>query len=156
MSLHTSWRGELKRSGCVWRWAQPVLRFRFASFGLRNSRSNRPGIRNVCGAATDVMPIYIGDGTQIGPGVQIYAADHPRDPVTRLLGKEKGRTTTIGKNVWIGGGAILLPGVTIADEVTIGAGAIVTGDVARKAESGWPSRANNQTEADKQRLRRGQ
>lgn len=61
----------------------------------------------------DVTPIHIGDRTQIGPSVQIYAADHPRDLEERLSGRENGRPVTIGKNVWIGGGAILLPGVTV-------------------------------------------
>jgi maltose O-acetyltransferase len=77
----------------------------------------------------DVMPIRIGEGTQIGPGVQIYAADHPRDRETRLRGLECGKPVTVGKNVWIGGGAILLPGVTVGDDAVIGAGTVVTKDV---------------------------
>ncbi len=77
----------------------------------------------------DVMPIRIGDGTQIGPAVQIYTADHPRDRETRLAGLEFGRPVTIGSNVWIGGGAILLPGITIGDDAIIGAGSVVTRDV---------------------------
>lgn len=78
----------------------------------------------------DVTPVHIGDGTQIGPGVQIYAADHPRDHNARLSGLENGKTVTIGKNVWIGGGAIILPGVTIGDDAIVGAGSVVTRDVA--------------------------
>lgn len=74
----------------------------------------------------DVAPIRIGDGCQIGPGVQIYAADHPRDPAIRRRGLENGKPVTIGKNVWIGGGAILLPGITIGDDAIIGAGSVVT------------------------------
>ena len=77
----------------------------------------------------DVMPIRIGEGTQIGPAVQIYAADHPRDRETRLKGLECGKPVTVGKNVWIGGGAILLPGVTVGDDAVIGAGTVVTKDV---------------------------
>lgn len=77
----------------------------------------------------DVMPIRIGEGTQIGPAVQIYAADHPRDRETRLKGLECGKPVTVGKNVWIGGGAILLPGVTVGDDAVIGAGSVVTRDV---------------------------
>ena len=57
------------------------------------------------------MPIRIGDGTQIGPAVQIYAADHPREPKKRLAGLECGKSVMIGRNVWIGGSAILLPGI---------------------------------------------
>ncbi|HEX8985093.1 MAG TPA: sugar O-acetyltransferase [Bryobacteraceae bacterium] len=78
----------------------------------------------------DVMPIRIGDGCQIGPGVQIYAADHPRDPGTRRRGLENGKPVTVGRNVWIGGGAILLPGITIGDDATVGAGSVVTRTVA--------------------------
>lgn len=78
----------------------------------------------------DVCPIRIGDGTQIGPMTQILTADHPRDGETRAAGLEFGRPVTIGRNVWIGGGAILLPGVTVGDDAVIGAGAVVTRDVA--------------------------
>jgi maltose O-acetyltransferase len=78
----------------------------------------------------DVVEVVIGDGTQIGPAVQIYAADHPRDAETRKTGLEFGRPVRIGKDVWIGGGAILLPGVTIGDGAVIGAGSVVTRDVA--------------------------
>lgn len=78
----------------------------------------------------DVMPIRIGDGTQIGPNVQIYAADHPREPERRRSSLECGRAVTIGKNVWIGGGAILLPGIIVGDDAILGAGCVVTRDVA--------------------------
>lgn len=78
----------------------------------------------------DVAPIEIGDQTQIGPAVQIYAADHPREAATRRAHFESGRPVRIGANAWIGGGAIILPGVTIGDDVIIGAGSVVTRDVA--------------------------
>jgi maltose O-acetyltransferase len=81
----------------------------------------------------DVVTVAIGDGTQIGPAAQIYAADHPRDAEQRRQGLELGRTVTIGRNVWIGGGAIILPGVTIGDDSVIGAGSVVTRDVAAGA-----------------------
>ncbi len=77
----------------------------------------------------DVTPIHIGDRTQIGPAVQIYAADHPRDPDIRRCGLENGRPVHIGADVWIGGGAIILPGITIGDNAIIGAGSVVTKDV---------------------------
>jgi maltose O-acetyltransferase len=73
----------------------------------------------------DVVEVTIGDGTQIGPAVQIYAADHPRDPQQRRSGLEFGRPVRIGGNVWIGGGAIILAGVTVGDDAVIGAGSIV-------------------------------
>ncbi len=77
----------------------------------------------------DVVRVSIGDLTQIGPGVQILTADHPRDPVQRRRMLEFGRPVTIGANVWIGGGAISLPGVTVGDDAIIGAGSVVTRDV---------------------------
>jgi len=89
----------------------------------------------------DVMPIHIGDGTQIGPAVQIYAADHPRDRETRLSGLECGKPVVVGRNCWIGGGAILLPGVTVGDDAIIGAGSVVTRDVPAGATvAGNPAR----------------
>jgi maltose O-acetyltransferase len=77
----------------------------------------------------DVVEVTIGDKTQIGPGVQILTADHPRDAAKRASGLEFGRPIRIGRNVWIGGGAIILPGVTIGDNAVIGAGSVVTRDV---------------------------
>jgi maltose O-acetyltransferase len=77
----------------------------------------------------DVTPVTIGDGTQIGTGVQILTADHPRDAAERATGIEWGRPISIGRNVWIGGGAIILPGVTVGYDALIGAGSVVTRDV---------------------------
>ena len=78
----------------------------------------------------DICPVTIGDMTQIGPMVQIISADHPREAEQRDLGLEIGKPVTIGRNVWIGGNAMILPGVTVGDDAIIGAGAIVTRDVA--------------------------
>jgi maltose O-acetyltransferase len=89
----------------------------------------------------DVAEVSIGAGTQIGPAVQIYAADHPRDAAARASGLELGRPVRIGRNVWIGGGAILLPGVTVGDDAVIGAGSVVTRDVPAGATvAGNPAR----------------
>ncbi|WP_426810220.1 sugar O-acetyltransferase [Pseudomonas sp. WOUb67] len=77
----------------------------------------------------DVVKVRIGDDCQIGPNVQIYTADHPLDPDVRRSGLESGRPVTIGNNVWIGGAAIILPGVTIGDNAVVGAGSVVTRDV---------------------------
>lgn len=77
----------------------------------------------------DVCPVSIGALTQIGPGVQILAADHPRDPVQRRDMLESGRPIVIGANVWIGAGAMIMPGVTVGDDVIVGGGSIVTRDV---------------------------
>jgi maltose O-acetyltransferase len=81
----------------------------------------------------DVTEVQIGDGTQIGPAVQIYTADHPRDLALRQSGLEFGRPVKIGRDVWIGGASVLLPGVTIGDGAVIGAGALVNRDVAAGA-----------------------
>jgi len=89
----------------------------------------------------DVVAVTIGDGTQIGPGVQILTADHPRDPERRRQMLEFGRPVSIGRNVWIGGGAIILPGITIGDDAIIGAGSVVTRDVPAGATfAGNPAR----------------
>ncbi|MCA0969713.1 sugar O-acetyltransferase [Halobacillus litoralis] len=77
----------------------------------------------------DVCPITIGERVLIGPNVQLYTATHPMDRETRASGLESGRPITIGNDVWIGGGAIINPGVTIGDNVVIGAGAVVTKDI---------------------------
>ena len=89
----------------------------------------------------DVVEVTIGDRTQIGPGVQILTADHPRDPAARASGLEFGRPVCVGRNVWIGAGAIILPGVMIGDDALIGAGSVVTRDVPEGvAAFGTPAR----------------
>ncbi len=77
----------------------------------------------------DVMPVRIGARTMFGPNVQIYTATHPTDAAERAKGPEFARPITIGRDCWIGGGAILSPGVTLGDRVIVGAGAVVTKDV---------------------------
>lgn len=74
----------------------------------------------------DVCPIRIGENTLIGPNVQLYTACHSLDPEERKENKEYGKLITIGKNVWIGGSSIVLPGITIGDNTVIGAGSVVT------------------------------
>jgi maltose O-acetyltransferase len=89
----------------------------------------------------DVVAVTVGARTQIGPAVQIYTAGHPRDPTVRQTGVEFGRPIRIGRDVWIGGGAIILPGVTIGDNAVIGAGSVVTRDVpAGSTARGNPAR----------------
>lgn len=78
----------------------------------------------------DVVPIHVGARVQIGPMVQLLTADHPREAHRRAAGEEWGRPVRIGDDVWIGAGAIILPGVTVGDGAIIGAGAVVTRDVA--------------------------
>lgn len=84
---------------------------------------------NYGGVILDCNRVEIGDDVLCGPYVQIYAAYHPVDPTVRLTGRELAAPIRIGNNVWIGGGAIICPGVTIGDNTTIGAGSVVTKDI---------------------------
>lgn len=77
----------------------------------------------------DVMPIRIGSRVLFGPAVQIYTATHPLDAMERRKGLEFAKPVTIGDDCWIGGGAIISPGVRIGDRCVIGAGAVVTKDI---------------------------
>lgn len=95
-----------------------------------NIRLGRGVFLNFGCVILDVVEVSIGDLTQIGPGVQILTADHPRDPEVRRKGLEFGKAVRVGKNVWIGGAAIILPGVIVGDDAIVGSGSIVTRDVA--------------------------
>ncbi|KAB8315717.1 sugar O-acetyltransferase [Tolypothrix campylonemoides VB511288] len=77
----------------------------------------------------DCNTVHIGDNVLCASYVQIYTAYHPTDPETRLSGRELAAPIRIGNNVWIGGGAIICPGVTIGDNTTIGAGSVVVKDI---------------------------
>lgn len=78
----------------------------------------------------DVCPVRIGDNCFMAPGVHIYTATHPLDPYERISGAEYGKSVMIGNNVWIGGRAVINPGVRIGNNVVIASGAVVTKDVA--------------------------
>jgi maltose O-acetyltransferase len=86
----------------------------FANFGL---------------VALDVAPISIGDDVQIGPNVQLLTPTHPTEPEPRRAKWEAARPIDIGNNVWLGGGVIVLPGVTIGDNTVVGSGAVVARDL---------------------------
>lgn len=89
----------------------------------------------------DTAPVTIGARTMLGPAVQIYTADHARGRAERVEGLERALPVTIGAEVWIGGGAIILPGVSIGEGAIVGAGAVVTRDVAADARvMGAPAR----------------
>jgi maltose O-acetyltransferase len=79
--------------------------------------------------ALDVAPITIGDDVQIGPNVQLLTPTHPVEPGPRREKWESAEPITIGDNVWLGGGAIVCPGVTIGENTVVGAGAVVTKDL---------------------------
>lgn len=96
---------------------------------------------NVNCVVLDVVKVTIGRGAQIGSAVQILTADHPRNAAQRARMLEFGRPIMIGANVWIGSGAIILPGVTIGDDAVVGAGSVVTRDVPAGATvAGNPAR----------------
>ena len=84
---------------------------------------------NMGATLLDNAPIRIGADVMIGPNVQIYTAAHALDAGERIQGVETALPVTIEDRVWIGGGAILLPGITIGREAIVGAGAVVTRDV---------------------------
>jgi maltose O-acetyltransferase len=86
----------------------------FANFGL---------------VALDVASITIGDDVQIGPNVQLLTPTHPLEAELRRAKWEAARPITIGNNVWLGGGVIVCPGVTIGDDTVVGAGAVVVKDL---------------------------
>ena len=76
----------------------------------------------------DVCPVHIGDYTLFGPAVQIYTPMHPFNAALRRK-EEFGKPVEIGSDVWVGGGAIILPGVRIGSRAVIGAGSVVTRDI---------------------------
>jgi maltose O-acetyltransferase len=89
----------------------------------------------------DVAPITIGAACQIATRVQLLTATHPIDPTARRIGWESAEPIVVGDNVWLGGGAILCPGVTIGDDTVVGAGAVVTRDLpAGVVAAGTPAR----------------
>ncbi|MFP3668875.1 sugar O-acetyltransferase [Priestia sp. SIMBA_032] len=77
----------------------------------------------------DVCEVRFGDNCMLAPGVQIYTATHPLHPTERNSGKEYAKPITFGNNVWIGGSAVINPGVTVGDNVVIASGSVVTKDV---------------------------
>ena len=77
----------------------------------------------------DEAPVTIGDDCFVGPNVSIYTACHSTDPIERNTRQEWAKPVTIGNNVWIGGSVTILPGVSIGDNVSIGAGSVVVNDI---------------------------
>jgi maltose O-acetyltransferase len=79
--------------------------------------------------ALDAAPITIGDDVQVGPNVQLLTPTHPLDPALRRSKWEAAEPIVIGDNAWLGGGAIVLPGVRVGTDTVVGAGAVVTRDL---------------------------
>jgi maltose O-acetyltransferase len=100
---------------------------------------------NVGCVVLDVVKITIGNNVLFGPSVQIYGATHPSDHVVRRK-RMFGREITIGDDCWIGGGAIICPGVKIGNRCIIGAGSVVTKDVPDDSlAAGNPARVKKST-----------
>ncbi|MCL1049373.1 sugar O-acetyltransferase [Shewanella abyssi] len=100
----------------------------FISYGI-NLYLGEQVFVNVNVTLQDNAPIHIGRQTMIGPNVQLYTASHSLDPIKRSQGFEIAQSIHVGERVWIGGGAIILPGVRIGDDAVIAAGSVVTKDV---------------------------
>jgi maltose O-acetyltransferase len=98
------------------------------AYGFNISLGERAFLNAGC-TILDTAPVRIGSRTLLGPNVQIYCAEHHKDAALRLKGLEIARPVTIGNDVWIGGAAIVLAGVTVGDGAIVGAGSVVTRDV---------------------------
>lgn len=100
----------------------------FCDYGY-NIRLGRNVYFNFNCVILDVMQVTIGNDVLFGPGVHVYTALHPLDAAERRSGREYARPVAIGDDAWIGGGAIVCPGVSIGARTVIGAGSVVTRDI---------------------------
>lgn len=100
-----------------------------SNFGGRHVHFGKCVYANFNLTCVDDTHIYIGNNTMIGPNVTIATAGHPILPELREKGYQYNMPVKIGKNCWIGAGAVILPGVTVGDNVVIGAGSVVTKDL---------------------------
>lgn len=99
----------------------------FCDYGLNIELGDNVYFNTNC-VILDCASVKIGSNTLLGPNVQIYTATHPLDYKTRNSGIESAKSITIGENCWIGGSAVILPGINIGDGCVVGAGSVVTGD----------------------------
>jgi maltose O-acetyltransferase len=123
-------------------WMQPPF---YCDYGANIELGERVFFNFNC-VVLDVCRVRIGSFSLFGPAVQIYTAMHPMDAALRRK-QEYGKPVEIGADVWVGGGAIILPGVSIGSRAVIGAGSIVTRDVpANVFAAGNPCRVIRQIE----------
>jgi len=100
----------------------------YCDYGYNITACNKVFFNFNC-VVLDVAPVRIGSNVFFGPAVQIYTVNHPLDAAKRRTLLEQAMPVTIGDDVWIGGGAVILPGVSIGDSSVIAAGSVVTKDV---------------------------
>lgn len=116
---------------------KPTLR---CDYGFNISIGDRSFVNYDC-VFLDCHRITIGDEVQIAPGVHLYTATHPLEAKARRSGLEYALPVVIGDGVWLGGGAIVCPGVTIGENTVVGAGSVVTRDLpANVVAAGNPCR----------------
>jgi maltose O-acetyltransferase len=128
---------ELFGSGGETVWMQPPF---YCDYGSNIELGERVFFNFNC-VVLDVCRVTIGDFTLLGPAVQIYTATHPMSAELRRT-QEYGKPVEIGADVWIGGGAIICPGVRIGSRAVIGAGSVVTRDIPEATfAAGNPCRA---------------
>lgn len=106
-------------------WIQPPF---FCDYGTNIQLGSKVFFNFNC-VVLDVMQVKIGNNVLFGPSVQIYTATHPMEADIRRKWLEFAKPVSIGSDVWVGGAAIICPGVTIGDRSVIGAGSVVTRDV---------------------------
>ena len=100
-----------------------------ANWGGRHVHFGRNIYANFNLTLVDDTHIYVGDNTMFGPNVVVATAGHPLLPELREQGFQYNAPVHIGRNCWIGAGAIILPGITVGDNVVVGAGSVVTKDL---------------------------
>ncbi|WP_243766456.1 sugar O-acetyltransferase [Streptomyces sp. GC420] len=138
--------------GAVGRDVRVVPRF-LCEFGFFIEIGERSRI-NFDAVLLDCAPIVIGSDVRMGPRCQLYTADHPHGAELRRGAWESAKPIRIEDGAWLGGGVIVLPGVTVGANAVVGAGSVVTGDIPANAVAvGNPARVVRTVDQDAERTR---